>query len=138
GNAAPHGGINGDLLVVIEEIADPQLKREGNDLIYNLNLSITDAIFGGTVDVPTIDGKARVKIEKGTGAGKILRLRGKGLPDINGYGTGDILVCTDVYIPTKLSKEEQKALEGIKDSENLKPKKTDEPNIFERVKAFFS
>lgn len=138
GNAAPNGGINGDLLVVIEEIVDPHLQREGNDLIYNLNISITDAIFGGTVDVPTIEGKARVKIDKGTGAGKILRLRGKGLPDINGYGTGDILVCTDIYIPTKLSKEEQKILESIKDSENLKPKKTNEPNIFERVKAFFN
>lgn len=138
GNAAPHGGINGDLLVVIDEIPDPNLKREGNDLIYNLQLSITDAVFGNTVEVPTIEGKAKVKVEKGTGAGKILRLRGKGLPDINGYGTGDILAVTDIYIPTKLTKEEQKALESIKDSENLKPKKESGQNLFDRVKAFFS
>ncbi|MBE9487704.1 MAG: molecular chaperone DnaJ [Bacteroidetes bacterium] len=138
GNAAQNGGINGDLLIVIDEIADPQLKREGNDLIYNMRLSITQAIFGDTIEVPTVDGKARVKIDKGTSAGKVLRLRGKGLPDVNGYGVGDILICTDIYIPTKLSKEEHKALESIKDSENLKPKKTDEPNIFERVKSFFN
>ena len=138
GNAAPHGGINGDLLVVIDEVPDPNLKREGNDLIYNLQLSITDAIFGNTVEVPTIEGKAKVKVEKGTGAGKILRLRGKGLPDINGYGTGDILAVTDIYIPSKLSKEEQKALESIKDSDNLKPKKNNEQDLFDRMKAFFS
>ena len=86
GNAARHGGVNGDLLVMIEEERNPELVRDGNDLIHNLNLTVTTCILGGEVEVPTIDGRAKIKIAPGTHAGKVLRLRGKGLPDVNGYG----------------------------------------------------
>lgn len=99
GNAAPHGGVPGDLLVVIQEEEDPNLIRNGNDLIYNLLVSIPEAIQGASVEIPTIDGRARVKIEPGTQPGKILRLRGKGLPEVNGYGRGDLLVNVNVFVP---------------------------------------
>ncbi|MCA1741489.1 MAG: molecular chaperone DnaJ, partial [Bacteroidales bacterium] len=99
GNAARRGGINGDLIVVIDEEPHDELLREGNDLIYNLFISIPDAILGANVEVPTIDGKVRIKIDAGTQGGKILRLRGKGLPDVNGYGKGDLLVNVNVWIP---------------------------------------
>jgi molecular chaperone DnaJ len=111
GNAAPRGGINGDLIVVIDEEPHDELIREGNDLIYNLFISIPDAILGANVEVPTIEGKVRIKIDPGTQGGKILRLRGKGLPDVNGYGKGDLLVNVNVWIPKNLSKEELKAVE---------------------------
>ncbi|MBK7733308.1 MAG: molecular chaperone DnaJ [Bacteroidales bacterium] len=107
GNAARRGGINGDLIVVIDEEPHDELIREGNDLIYNLFISIPDAILGANVEIPTIDGKVRIKIEPGTQGGKILRLRGKGLPDVNGYGKGDLLVNVNVWIPKNLSREEQ-------------------------------
>ena len=99
GNAAPRGGIPGDLQVVIQEEEDPNLIRNGNDLIYNLLISIPTAAQGGSVEVPTIGGKARVNIAAGTQPGKVLRLRGKGLPSVNGYGKGDLLVNVNVFIP---------------------------------------
>ena len=89
GNAARHGGVNGDLQVMIEEESNPELVRDGNDLIHNLNITVTTALLGGTVEVPTVDGRAKIKIAPGTHAGKVLRLGGKGLPDVNGYGRGD-------------------------------------------------
>ncbi len=92
GNAARRGGVNGDLLVVIEEEPHPELIRDQNDIIYNLLLSFPMAAMGGNTEVPTIEGKARIKIDPGTQPGKVLRLRNKGLPSINGYGTGDLLV----------------------------------------------
>lgn len=101
GNEAPAGGISGDLLVQISEIEDPILIRNGNDLIYNLVIPIWHAIEGGHAEIPTIDGKAKIKIDPGTQSGKILRLRNKGLPDVNGYGTGDLLVNVNIYIPNK-------------------------------------
>ena len=111
GNAAPRGGIPGDLLVLIQEEEDPNLIRNGSDLIYNLLVSIPMAAHGGSVEVPTIGGKARVKIAPGTQPGKVLRLRGKGLPSVNGYGKGDLLVNVNVFIP-KL-KEDDEALSGM-------------------------
>ena len=113
GNAAPRGGVPGDLQVVIQEEEDPNLIRNGNDLIYNLLISIPTAAQGGSVEVPTIGGKARVNIAAGTQPGKVLRLRGKGLPSVNGYGRGDLLVNVNVYIP-KLDKDDSslKAMEG--------------------------
>ncbi|MGI5834644.1 MAG: molecular chaperone DnaJ, partial [Bacteroidales bacterium] len=104
GNAARRGGINGDLIVVIETIDHPELIREGNHLIHNLLLSFPTASLGGTVEIPTVDGKVKVKIDPGTQPGKILRLRGKGLPSVNQYGTGDLLVNISVYIPENLSR----------------------------------
>ncbi len=138
GNAARHGGIAGDLLIVIEEEPHPELIRDGSDLIYNLKLSVTEAILGSSVEVPTVDGKVKIKVEAGTQPGRVLRLKGKGLPDINGYGKGDLLVCVDIFIPKHISKEEQALLTKLSASENFKPKKNSrEPNIFERTRDFF-
>ncbi len=120
GNAAPFGGVNGDLLVVIQEEEDPNLIRNGNDVIYNLLISVSEAALGTSVEVPMIQGKAKLRIEAGTQPGKILRLRGKGLPEVNGYGRGDLLVNVNVHIPKTLTKDEQKALETLANSENFK------------------
>ena len=138
GNAARRGGVNGDLLVVIEEEHDPQLVRDGNDLIHNLNIPVTTAILGGTVEVPTIEGKAKIKIAAGTHAGKVLRLRDKGLPDVNGYGRGDILVVVDITIPAKLSADEKRLVEQLAEMPDFKRTESSErQNIFERMKNFF-
>ena len=138
GNAARHGGISGDLLVVIEEEHTPELIRDGNDLIHNLNITVTTALLGGEIEVPTIDGKARIKIAPGTHAGKVLRLRGKGLPDVNGYGRGDIMVVVDITIPDELTKEERKLVERLSEQPNFKRASgIDSQNIFERMKNFF-
>lgn len=140
GNAAKRGGINGDLLVVIEEEHNPELIRDGNDLLHNLKVPVTVAILGGEVEVPTIESKAKIKIAAGTQAGKVLKLKGKGLPDVNGYGRGDLLVIVDVVIPTKITSEEKRLLEKLAEQPNFK--KTDvvrgEQNIFERMRNFFS
>ena len=138
GNAARQGGVSGDLLVVIEEEHNPQLVRDGNDLIHNMNITVTTAILGGEVEVPTIDGKARIKIAPGTHAGKVLRLRGKGLPDVNGYGRGDIMVVVDITIPDELTKEERQLVEKLSEQPNFKRASgVENQNIFERMKNFF-
>jgi molecular chaperone DnaJ len=139
GNAARRGGINGDLIVVIDEEPHDELIREGNDLIYNLFISIPDAILGANVEVPTIEGKVRIKIDPGTQGGKILRLRGKGLPDVNGYGKGDLLVNVNVWIPKNLTREELKAFEQYRSSSTFTPKPdADDKGFFDRVKNYFS
>ncbi len=139
GNAARRGGMNGDLIVLIEEEPHPELIREGNDLIYNLFISIPDAILGTNVEVPTIEGKVRIKIDPGTQGGKILRLRAKGLPDVNGYGRGDLLVNVNVWIPKNLSREEQKIIEQYRSSPTFAPKPdADDKGFFDRVKNYFS
>ena len=138
GNAARNGGVSGDLLVVIEEEHNPLLIRDGNDLIHNMNITVTTAILGGEVEVPTIDGKARIKIAPGTHAGKVLRLRGKGLPDVNGYGRGDIIVVVDITIPDELTKEERNLVEKLAEQPNFKRASgVENQNIFERMKNFF-
>ncbi|MBO5901893.1 MAG: molecular chaperone DnaJ [Alistipes sp.] len=138
GNAARNGGVSGDLLVVIEEEHSPELIRDGNDLIHNLNITVTTALLGGEVEVPTIDGKARIKIAPGTHAGKVLRLRGKGLPDVNGYGRGDIMVVIDITIPDELTKEERNLVEKLAEQPNFKRASgIESQNIFERMKNFF-
>ena len=138
GNAARHGGVNGNLLVLIEEENDPDFTRDGNDLIYNLNLSIPQAILGDSVEIPTVDAKAKIKIEPGTPTGKVLRLKGKGIPDVNGYGRGDLLVITNVYIPKSLSAEEKKLVERLGETKNFRPEAgKKEQNIFERMRNFF-
>ena len=138
GNAPRRGGINGDLLVLIQEDKHPELIRDGNDLVYYLYLSIPDAMLGTTAEIPTVDGKVKIRIEPGTQPGKILRLRGKGIPDVNGYGTGDLLVSLNVWIPKILSKEEQKLFERMKDSPNFIPNPDQsEKSLFERMKGFF-
>ncbi len=137
GNAARHGGVNGDLLVVIEEIPDPELIRDGNDVIYNLMLDIPTATLGGSVDIPTITGKARVKIPAGTQPGKVLRLRGKGLPNTEGYGTGDELVNIMVYIPEQLNDTERQAIESLRDQPNVKADESVKKRIFSRLRHIF-
>ena len=130
GNAARRGGVNGDLLVVVEEEPHPELLRDQNDIIYNLLLSFPTAAIGGNVEVPTIDGKAKIKIEQGTQPGKVLRLRNKGLPSLNGYGTGDLLVNISVYVPENLSKEERASLENLEKAQNFQPTKSAKDKIF--------
>lgn len=138
GNAAPRGGINGDLLIVIEEEEHADLKREGNHLIYSLNISFPDAAIGTNVEVPTVDAKAKIKIEPGTQSGKVLRLKGKGLPDVNSYGRGDLLVEISVFTPTHLTAEEKKTLENLKTSKNFVPNPNKkEKGFFERMKDYF-
>ncbi len=109
GNAARRGGVNGDLLVAIEEIEHPDLVRDGSDLLYNLFISFPDASLGTPVEIPTVDGRVKVRIEAGTQPGKILRLKGRGIPEVNGYGRGDILVKINVWVPKSLNKDEKKA-----------------------------
>lgn len=139
GNAAKGDGISGDLLVVIEEQQHAELQRDGNDLIYSLFISVSDAVLGGAVDIPAIDGKLRIKVEPGTQSGKILRLRGKGVPDINGYGSGDLLVYIQVWIPKKIDKSEKEFFEKLKTSSNFAPNPSaDDKNFFERLKRMFS
>ena len=139
GNAGPHNGINGDLIVVIEEEESKEFERDGSNLIYNLFLTIPEAILGTQAEVPTIDGKVRVKIAPGTQSGKVLRLRGKGLPNINSYGSGDMLVNVNVWIPKKVTKEEEKMLEELAKSENFKPNPTDEEkSFFNKIRDYFN
>ena len=141
GNAGKHNGVAGDLLVLIEEEKHPELIRDESDLIYNLLLSVPQAALGATVEIPTIDGKARIKIEPGTQPGKVLRLRGKGLPSINSYGyntgVGDLLVNISVYIPETLTKEERQALEKWQESESFQPNMTLKEKIFKKFRSLF-
>ncbi len=138
GNAARRGGVNGDLIVLIEEQEHGQLVRDGNDLLYNAFVSFPDAVLGSSVEIPTLEGKVKVKVDAGTQPGKILRLRGKGLPDINGYGRGDLLVKINVWIPKNLSKDDKKMMEGLRENPVFKPGKVDEKSgFFQKVKDFF-
>ncbi len=134
GNAARRGGVNGDLLIVIEEESHPELIRDESDIIYNLLLSFPMAAVGGQVEVPTLDGIAKVKIEPGTQPGKILRLRNKGLPSINRYGTGDLLVNISVYVPESLSSDQKNTLEAMDNSPNFQPSKSIKDKIFSHFK----
>jgi molecular chaperone DnaJ len=138
GNSPRRGGVNGDLLVVIDEEEHSELIREGNDLIYNLFISIPDAVLGTHVEVPTVDNNVKIKIEPGTQPGKILRLRGKGLPEVNGYGRGDLLVNVNVWIPKTVNKDELRIFEKFKDSDSFipAPDKNDK-GFFERMKGYF-
>ena len=137
GNAARRGGINGDLIILIEEEPHPELVRDDNNLLYNLFISFPKAALGGPVEIPTLDGKVKVKIEAGTQSGKILRLRGKGLPDIDGYRKGDLLVKVNVWTPKSLSKEEKKILEKLDTSYSFKPSPSKaDKTIFERIRDF--
>ena len=138
GNAARRGGINGDLIVVIEEEPHADLVRDGNDLIYPLFVSISDATIGTTVEIPTVDGKVKIKVDPGTQPGKILRLRGKGIPEVNGYGRGDLLVTVNVWVPRNITKEERAILEKLNTSKNFQPQPTQEDkSFFQKVRNLF-
>lgn len=134
GNAARRGGMNGDLLVVIEEEPDKELIRDENDLVYNLLLSVPQATLGDTVEVPTVEGRAKVKVDPGTQPGKVLRLRGKGLPSVNGYGTGDLLVNVSIYIPETLSAEEKENMRRMQSSVNFQPNQSIKEKIFNKFR----
>jgi len=137
GNAPSHGGVNGDLLVVIEEVKHPELIRDGNDVIYNLMLDIPTATLGGSVEVPTITGRARLSIAAGTQPGKVLRLRGKGLPSMEGRGTGDELINIMVYVPEHLDDNIRTAVESIKENPNIRPSESVKQRLFSKLKHIF-
>lgn len=137
GNEIP-GGIPGDLLIVIEEAEDNVLQREGNNVIYDLHVSFIDAVLGASVEVPTIDGKVKIKIDPGTQSGKMLRLKGKGIKDINGYSRGDQLIMVNIWTPTELSREERNILESLRNSENFKPNPgKQDKSFFDKMREFF-
>ena len=137
GNAARRGGVNGDLLILVEEEPHPELIRDENDLIYNLLITVPMATLGGSVEVPTVDGKVKVSISAGTQPGKVLRLRGKGLPSVNRYGTGDLLINIGVYIPENLNKEEKALMEKLENSNNVKPNASASKDFFSRFRNMF-
>lgn len=141
GNAGPHNGSNGNIQVYIEEIPDETFVRDGQDVIYNLLLDFPTAALGGEVEIPTIEGtKVKIKIEPGTQPGKTLRLRGKGLPAVRGYGsgTGDIVVNISVYVPKALSRDEKKTLEAWRESDNFKGDKQTKKSIFDKFRNYFN
>ena len=137
GNAAPHGGVAGDLLVLIEEEEHKDFVRQESDLVYNLLLDMPTAVLGGQVQIPTLTGDVKITITPGTQPGKVLRMRGKGLPRIDqygrSYGTGDLLINVGVYIPEKLNKEERKLIEQLQDSPNIAPGSADKKNFFRNL-----
>ena len=138
GNEAPGGGIPGDLIVAIEEIEHDHLVRNGTDLLYQLGLTFSDAVIGTSVEIPMVTGKAKIKIPAGTQSGKNLRLRSKGIPDVNGYGRGDMIVNIQVYTPQKISKDEKELLLKLNESDNFKPKQNQTKSFFDRMKNRFS
>lgn len=139
GNAAPRGGVPGDLIVLIEEIPHDLFERQENNLYYNTFITFSDAAMGSSLEIPTLSGKVKVKIEQGTPSGKVLRLKGKGLPDVNGYGRGDMLVCVNVWVPKSLTREEKTALEQLKNSPNFQPNPTkQERGFFDKMKDLFN
>ncbi len=139
GHAAKNNGINGDLLVVIEEQEHPDLKREGNNLYYTKVISLPDAILGADVEVPCLDGPYRIKVDAGTQSGTVVRLRNKGLPTVNGYGgTGDMYVKFAVWIPKKLDREDKAVIESLRDKESFKPNPSKEDkSFFDKIKDLF-
>ena len=139
GNEAPGNGISGDLLVVIEEKEHETLKREGDNLHYDLYISLPDAVLGTSKEIDTVTGKVRIKVETGVQSGKILRLRGKGIPSINGYGSGDLLVHVNVWTPKTLSKQQKEFFESMRNDEHFDPKpESSDKSFFEKVKDMFS
>ncbi len=141
GNAAPHNGVPGNIQVYVEEEPNDTFVRDGQDIIYNLLLDFPTAALGGEVDIPTIEGtKVKIKIEPGTQPGKTLRLRGKGLPAVQGYGSGrgDLVVQVSVYVPKTLDRQERQMLEQLRESDNFKGDASTKKSIFEKFKNYFN
>ena len=139
GNAGERGGMNGDLIILIEEETHTELTREGLNVAYDLFITFPDAVFGTSVEVPTIDGKAKIKIPAGTQSGKIFRLKGKGFPEVNGYAKGDQLVQVNIWTPQHVSSEEKSMLEKMNGSNNFKPlPDKNDKSFFEKIKEAFS
>lgn len=138
GNAAPNGGVPGDLIILIEETVHETLKREGNNVVYDLHVSIPEAALGASVEVPTIDGKAKIKIEPGTQSGKLLRLKGKGIPEVNSYHRGDQIIHVNIWTPKALNSEERALLEKLRESPNFKPQPgKNDKSFFDKMKEYF-
>lgn len=139
GNSAPGNGVPGDLLVAIETVEHSTLKREGDNLHYDLYISLSEAVLGTSKEIDAVGGKVRIKLESGIQSGKILRLRGKGISSLNGYGSGDLLVHVNVWTPKELNKEQREFFERMLNDENFvpKPEKSDK-SFFEKVKDMFS
>jgi molecular chaperone DnaJ len=131
GNEAPFGGIPGDLLILVQEEEEKELKRDGDNLHYDLYISIPDAILGTDIEVPTVTGKAKIKVEAGVQSGKTLRLKGKGLPSLQGYGSGDLFIHISIWTPQKLSKEQKELFQKLKSERSF------DPNPSEKDKSFF-
>jgi len=141
GNAAPRGGVDGDIQVFVQEEPNNTFVRDGNDIIYNLLLDFPTAALGGSIEIPTLgNGRVKIKIDPGTQPGKTLRLRGKGLPQVQGYGygTGDLIVNVSVYVPKELSRDEREAIERFRSSDNFKGDTDTKKSIFDRFKNYFS
>lgn len=139
GNAGERGGSNGDLIVLIEEEAHPQLHRDGLNVAFDLHISFPDAVFGTQVEVPTIDGRAKIKIPQGTQSGRIFRLKGKGFPSINSYEKGDQLVHVNIWTPQHLNADEKEMLEKMASSQNFQPKpEKNEKSFFDKIREMFS
>ena len=139
GNDAPGNGISGDLLVAIQEKEHDTLKREGDNLHYDLYVSLPDAVLGTSKEIDTVTGKVRIKIEAGVQSGKILRLKSKGIPSINGYGAGDLLVHVNVWTPKTLNKKQKAFFESMREDEHFEPKpEIGDKSFFEKVKDMFS
>ncbi|REJ81599.1 MAG: molecular chaperone DnaJ [Bacteroidetes bacterium] len=138
GNAGERGGIPGDLFILIEEEKHPHLQRDGNHLLYDLYINFADAALGTNVEIPTIDGKAKIKIDAGTQGGKVLRLKGKGLPSVQSYGKGDLLVNINVWTPQHLSADEKKLLDKLRTSPNFQPNPgKGEKSFYDKMREFF-
>ncbi len=138
GNAGPFQGVPGDLIVVVEEVEHPELKRDGDNLHYEAYVNFVDAVLGESIEIPTISGKAKIKVEPGTQSGKVLRLKGKGLPQLQRYGHGDLFVHINIWTPKKVSKEEKEILEKFRESENFKPSPDkNDKSFFSRMKDMF-
>lgn len=138
GNEAPGGGVAGDLIIAIEEIEHEHLVRNGTDLLYQLGITFSDAVIGTSIEIPMVSGKAKIKIPSGTQSGKNLRLRSKGIPDVNGYGRGDMIVNIQIFTPQNISKEEKDLLLKLNESDNFKPKHNQTKSFFDRMKNRFS
>ncbi|MBR4229192.1 MAG: molecular chaperone DnaJ [Bacteroidales bacterium] len=139
GNAAPRGGIAGDLIVLIEEQEHDVFERQDANLYYNAFITFSQAAMGAAIEIPTLNGKVKIKIDPGTPSGRVVRLRGKGLPVVNGYGRGDLLVCLNVWVPKDLTKEEKKILEQLDSHPNFTPNPTkQERGFFDKMKEMFN
>lgn len=139
GNAAPHGGVPGDLIIQVEEIPNDTFERQDNNLFYNAYITFSEAAMGGAIEIPTLNGKVRVKIEQGTPSGKVIRLKGKGLPDLNGYSRGDMLVSINVWVPKSLTKEEKSMLDELGKHPNFQPNPSkQERGFFDKMKDLFN
>ncbi|HAE36153.1 MAG: molecular chaperone DnaJ [Chitinophagales bacterium] len=141
GNAGEQGGPNGDLLISVEEIPHSDLKREGQHVLYNLYLNIADMALGTQVEVPTIGGRARIKIPEGTQSGHIMRLKGKGLPSLNSYGKGDQIIQVNVWVPKHMTTEEKKTMEKLRDAKNFQPDEGEtrkEKSFVDKIRGMFN